>query len=267
MDYRSTRNRKGQTGLTYAASHTSTHKSAHPSSLKLEEKPNNFTRILLFQVIAAAVILSIFTGIRIINDTCFKEIQSGMRGETLAGRYVEKTTQEIINYVQDSEIFSQLLPSNASSPQGDSARWTSVFLDGSSIAPSIKEPCIRPINDTNITSYFGSRNDPFSGAPSIHNGWDMSAEEGTDVFAAWQGIVRTCSYDDIGGYYVVIEHAEQTSTYYGHLSQILVEVGQQVNAGDRIGLSGNSGKTTRPHLHFEIAQNGTPVDPALYRNA
>lgn len=266
MDHNNNRNRKGQTGLHYGDIHPSTYAQAGRSKTKTTEKQNNFTAILLIQTIAAATILSVFTVIRLISSDFYRDVSAGMDGKAFSGEYVGQVTQDAIQYMQDSETFAQLFPSPKDSAQGDSARWTSVFL-AENTTPAVFDSCVCPIAYTKITSYFGLRNDPFSQVQATHNGWDMAAEEGTAVLSAWSGTVLTCAYDEIGGNYIVIDHGDQTHTYYGHLSDILVQEGQTVTAGQTIGLSGNSGKTTGPHLHFEIAQNGEPIDPALFLNA
>lgn len=267
MDYRSARNRKGQMGLVYAEPGSWKHEKTSTEKQKCNEKHNYFTWLLLVQVVAAATILCVFTGIRLIKADIYQKTTAGLSGETIAGIDIGDAAQEVMDYVRASETFSSLFPVENVSQQGDSAHWTSVFLTESVSDISQNEPCIYPINFTKITSYFGQRKDPFSKRSSNHTGWDMAAPIGNKVYAAWSGRVQACTYDDIGGYYIVIEHEKQISTYYGHLSQILVEVGQSVAAGDCIALSGNSGKTTGPHLHFEIAHNGIPVDPALYLDA
>ena len=267
MDYRSTRNRKGQTGLTYTDSEQWKYENKPAVNRKNHEKYNYFTCLLLIQVVAVASILCVFTGIRLVNTDVHQNISAGLSSETIAGVDIGQAAQEVIDYVRTSETFTQLFPAENMSQQGDSARWTSVFLMEQSSDILQNERGVCPIDYTKITSYFGERNDPFSRKPSYHTGWDMAAPVGSNVYAAWDGTVQICTYDDVGGYYIVIEHAHHTSTYYGHLSQISVEVGQSVYAGDRIGLSGNTGKTTGPHLHFEVAHNGIPVDPARYLNA
>lgn len=264
MDYHSTRNRKGQTGLTYTGSGQWHHENTSIEKHKGCEQSNRFTRLLLIQVVAAATILCVLTVIRLVKASEYQKMNTGLSGETIAGIDIGQATQEVMDYVHTSETFSQLFPSANMSQQGGSAQWTSVFLMAPSSDSSQRERCVCPINYTKITSYFGQRDDPFSHKLSNHSGLDMAASVGSEVYAAWDGTIQACTYDDIGGYYIVIEHEQQICTYYGHLSQILVEVGQSIHAGDCIGLSGNTGKTTGPHLHFEIAQNGIPVDPILY---
>jgi murein DD-endopeptidase MepM/ murein hydrolase activator NlpD len=112
-----------------------------------------------------------------------------------------------------------------------------------------------------ITSGFGLRRHPVFGITHLHTGVDIAAVRGSPVLAAADGRVIYTGW--FGGYgkIVVIDHGEEVSTLYGHLSQWLVAVGDDVHRGQPIARIGNTGYSTGPHLHFEIRVNGTPVDP------
>lgn len=112
-----------------------------------------------------------------------------------------------------------------------------------------------------ITSRFGPRIHPIFGTPDFHTGVDFAVPEGTPVHAAASGVVSFAGERGGYGLLVVVEHRGGFSTYYGHLSKILVEVGQYVEQGQVIALSGNTGLSTGPHLHFEIRRQGRPIDP------
>ena len=119
-----------------------------------------------------------------------------------------------------------------------------------------------PIPSGAITSGFGYRPNPFTGRPSFHPGIDFRAPIGTSVKAARDGTVSASGALEIYGFYVIIDHEGEYQTLYAHLNEILVTNGLFVNAGDIIALSGNSGISTGPHLHFEIRRKGSPLDPA-----
>lgn len=107
-----------------------------------------------------------------------------------------------------------------------------------------------------ITSNFGPRRSRF------HYGIDLRVNVGDDIYAAFEGKVRVTSYDRYGyGYYVIIRHNNGLETLYGHLSQIKVVPNQNVKAGDVIGLAGNTGRSTGPHLHFETRYLGNAINP------
>jgi murein DD-endopeptidase MepM/ murein hydrolase activator NlpD len=112
-----------------------------------------------------------------------------------------------------------------------------------------------------ISSPFGPRIHPIYGIPSFHTGIDIAVPEGTPVRAAAGGVVTFSGWQEGFGLLVTIDHGNGYETYYGHLSKLLVSAGQSVSAGDVIALSGNTGLSTGPHLHFEVHYLGTPVDP------
>ena len=116
-----------------------------------------------------------------------------------------------------------------------------------------------------VTSEFGYRRDPFTGERKGHSGMDLAVPTGTSVRAALPGTVTVSTYNQGGyGYYVMIDHGNGLSTLYGHNSQLLAQVGQTVEAGDVIALSGSTGRSTGPHLHFEVRINGERTNPRSY---
>jgi len=126
-------------------------------------------------------------------------------------------------------------------------------------------PSIRPVEAGRITDKYGKRLDPFIERVKHHNGVDISAEIGTEVYAAAAGVVVAAksSYSLGQGYgrHVIIDHGYGYKTLYGHLSEVWVKEGQRIERWDVIGLVGNTGRTTGPHLHFEVHKDDTPVDP------
>ncbi len=123
---------------------------------------------------------------------------------------------------------------------------------------------IKPISGGRLSSGFGKRSAPTRGASTYHKGIDWSIPTGTSVFASSGGTVAKAGWASGYGYVVFINHADGRQTRYGHLSKVLVKSGQYVSQGDKIALSGNSGISTGPHLHFEILINGVQVNPLKY---
>lgn len=115
-----------------------------------------------------------------------------------------------------------------------------------------------------ITSRFGYRTSPFSGKTALHAGLDIAAAPGSPVYAPADGVVVFASYDESYGKLITIDYGYGVITRFGHLSQIYVQAGQKVNKWDVIGAVGNTGRSTGPHLHYEVRINGTPVDPLNY---
>ncbi len=115
-----------------------------------------------------------------------------------------------------------------------------------------------------VTSRFGSRISPFTGAPQHHAGLDIANSIGTPVIAPADGIVVKAAKEKNLGRVVVISHGYGIKTTYGHLSEASVTVGQRIKRGARIGAIGNSGRSTGPHLHYTVSLNGINVNPEKY---
>jgi len=129
-------------------------------------------------------------------------------------------------------------------------------------------PVRKPLSgQLEITSTFGYRSDPFLGRPALHSGLDMRAETGTPARATAGGKVVTAAWTGGYGNMVEIEHGNGLSTRYGHLSAIGVTDGQSVKAGDVIGRVGSTGRSTGPHLHYEVRIDDEATDPARFVKA
>ncbi|MBQ5591807.1 MAG: M23 family metallopeptidase [Clostridia bacterium] len=113
-----------------------------------------------------------------------------------------------------------------------------------------------------ITSRYGYRTNPISGKYGLHTGLDIAAAEGTGIVAAYNGVIKDTGYGTKKGKYVLMEHSDGTKTLYCHCSEILVDEGTVIRAGEVIALVGSTGWSTGPHLHFEIQnKNGWSTDP------
>ena len=123
---------------------------------------------------------------------------------------------------------------------------------------------IKPIVGGRFSSGFGRRSAPTKGASTFHKGIDWATPTGTHVFASSGGTVAKAGWGKGYGYVVYIDHPDGRQTRYGHLSKILVSVGDKVDQGQTIALSGSTGVSTGPHIHFEILIGGTQVDPLKY---
>jgi len=126
------------------------------------------------------------------------------------------------------------------------------------------EPQGRPVRKGWISSPYGYRKDPFSGKKAFHHGVDIAGKKDSDVFAVASGIVTEAGPKSGYGYLVEITHADGLVTRYGHNSRIFVKRGDLVTKGEVIGLMGSTGRSTGPHVHFEVTRNGNSVNPAKY---
>lgn len=175
----------------------------------------------------------------------FTEGQMSSLRELLSGRYDRQFARIIGSWREGGQI---LIPDGGRRPLG---------IIGWPLADSCT-----------LTSYFGYRDDPFTGEQSFHGGIDLACPEGTPVIAAADGTVTYVNAADPWGYgygyHVIVEHEKGLSTLYGHCSAVSVTSGQTVKAGEVIAYVGSTGNSTGDHLHFEVRRNGEREDPLLW---
>lgn len=131
---------------------------------------------------------------------------------------------------------------------------------GTKIPPTF----IKPVHGGRLSSGFGRRKSPTRGASTFHKGVDWAVPKGTAVYASSGGVVKKAGWGRGYGYVIYIEHPGGIETRYGHLSKILVSSGQSVKQGQKIALSGNTGISSGPHVHFEYRDHGTALNPLKY---
>ena len=128
----------------------------------------------------------------------------------------------------------------------------------------ISVPSRMPLNDARLTSDYGMRTHPVLGGRRSHNGVDLAAPTGTPVYATADGIVGRANRFGSYGLYVQIEHGAKLETRFAHMSKLAVATGQRVHKGDLIGYVGSTGRSTGPHLHYEVRIDGQAVNPIPY---
>ncbi|MEW5845338.1 MAG: M23 family metallopeptidase [Bacteroidota bacterium] len=131
-------------------------------------------------------------------------------------------------------------------------------------------PAIQPINTKDlfrVSSFYGMRRDPINGRLTMHAGIDFVGQVGTPIYATGDGIVVEAGYSFNGyGNEIIVDHGFGYRTRYAHLHKVNVKVGQRVKRAEKIGTLGSSGKSTGPHLHYEVIVRGKPVNPINYFN-
>ena len=132
---------------------------------------------------------------------------------------------------------------------------------------TLRLPLAAPVDSRLVSSAFGVRSDPFLGESAMHTGIDFVASSGSTVDATAGGTVTQAGYNGGYGNMVEIDHGGGMVTRYGHLSSIAVSVGDSVAAGDVIGRVGSTGRSTGPHLHYEVRRDGNPIDPSRFLRA
>jgi len=118
-----------------------------------------------------------------------------------------------------------------------------------------------PLRNYRITSPYGIRTNPVTGNQSMHQGIDLAAPLGTEVYAVADGVVSAAGFDAIYGNYLILRHSNNWTSLYGHLLSIDVDLRSEVKSGSLIGKVGSTGQSTGPHLHFEMRQDGRAFDP------
>ncbi|MBR1771630.1 MAG: M23 family metallopeptidase [Lachnospiraceae bacterium] len=162
-----------------------------------------------------------------------------------------------VSYLNDKEVSREILKEDVLMEA-----VPKIVERGTKIPPTY----IKPISGGRLSSGFGKRTAPTKGASTYHKGVDWAVPTGTSVYASCGGTVAKAGWGSGYGYVVYIDHEDGRQTRYGHLSKVLVKAGQTVKQGERIALSGSTGVSTGPHLHFEILIGGSQVNPLKYLN-
>lgn len=251
---------------------------------KTDKKPDTFCRIIFIQFFACAFIVALLFVVcrlggaddlkakykEIMQDNVSleqvvasaKEVAESVMKPVSAPNTVEivennneEKNEDIEKKEETTEEQKKEEDTYEKSDERTVAQVMSIFSDSDSITS--------PAHGA-ITSHFGKRTDPISGITKLHSAIDIAVNEGTRVSAAWDGIVTKAGYDDTAGNYVWMVHKNGCETLYCHCSKLLVSKGDVIRAGEYIALSGNTGYSTGPHLHFGIKKEGQMIDPLNY---
>lgn len=146
------------------------------------------------------------------------------------------------------------------------ASWESLDNGGvPTVQPTvIAIPSRMPVEGVRLSSDYGMRNHPVIGGRRAHKGVDLAGPTGTPVYATADGLVETAKNFSSYGLYVRIEHGARLETRYAHMSRLAVAAGERVKKGDIIGYIGSTGRSTGPHLHYEVRIDGEAVNPIPY---
>ena len=161
--------------------------------------------------------------------------------------------------------FSELFANWQTLETGGRVTQSGDIMAGPSIAISV--PSRMPLENAVLTSGYGMRNHPILRQRRGHKGVDLAAPTGTPVYATADGLVGMAQPFSSYGNYVQIEHGGAMQTRYAHLSSYVVHVGDNVQKGDLIGYVGSTGRSTGPHLHYEVRVGGEAVNPIPYMTA
>lgn len=180
--------------------------------------------------------------------------------------------QKSLKTVSDA-IYDEVTPENQSGESGEILKTAETLSfdyipggDGISfLSSSPLNIHTLPVLNATLTSDFGGRTDPVTGKQdATHGGIDLAAAKNSDIYAFSSGRVVSTGYNDIYGNCITLDHGNGVNSFYGHLSKITVETGDNVKTGDTVGVIGSTGKSTGTHLHFELHIDGKKVDPTPY---
>lgn len=135
------------------------------------------------------------------------------------------------------------------------------------LQPAVSIPSRMPVEGVRLSSDFGMRTHPVTGQLRGHKGVDLAGRVGTPIYATGSGVVSRASWYGSYGLYVAIEHGSKIQTRYAHMSRLNVAEGQRVEKGDVIGFIGSTGRSTGPHLHYEVRIDGEAVNPVPFMQA
>lgn len=146
------------------------------------------------------------------------------------------------------------------------AQWKNIEKRqaGLAVTPRISVPSGMPLAVARMSSDYGMREHPVLGGRRAHQGVDLAAASGTPVYATADGVVDTAEYSSSYGNLIKVDHGAQLETRFAHLSRMVVGAGQKVRKGDLIGYVGSTGRSTGPHLHYEVRVSGQAVNPMPY---
>ena len=182
-----------------------------------------------------------------------EELEQLMASQRAAIEREEKKKEEEANNKKNNSDHSQTKPTATKTPE-----------DSSTNTQATGGYCWPVPSGGRISSYFGYRTAPTEGASTFHKGIDIAIPVGNSIVATKAGTVITATYSASAGNYVAISHGDGMYSYYMHCSSLSVSEGQSVSAGQQVALSGNTGISTGPHLHFAIFTGGAYVNPLNY---
>lgn len=190
----------------------------------------------------------------------------------VGGEFIAVHDSEAANLVQETkddfaeirsildEMVNRIPITISQAKQANTLQEKKISMQKSKLEPAIVWPTLSKV----ITSSFGYRTDPFKGSSAFHSGIDIAGDIGDPVLAAQDGEVITVDQKGARGKYIVIKHSNGLETWYMHLHGMNVSTGEKVRKGQQIGMLGNTGRSTGPHLHFQVVKQNKAINPLGY---
>lgn len=243
-------------------------------------KKDYFTNVMIVQTVVCAVIIA-FLLFSAKSDGKFATAMKTEYAKLMAGDFSSEDAADAFHSVKEyaaafssgvesvsetsTESVSQAQEETQSTYIGGGAdmEFTSLdTLEGICFEPyTVDFPYGMPLDDYEVTSFFGYRISPVSGNAGIHTGIDLASGYSSPIYAFAEGKVVDASYDNSYGYYVKIAHEDNFVTIYAHCSKLCVKAGEEVKLGEKIAEVGSTGDSTGNHLHFEMRKDNIRIDP------
>ncbi len=235
--------------------------------------------ILILQTVVVVIIMLFAVGIRLFGGDVYHKISKAYHSRfddvTTVSEVIEpgnKTDSTAIEPNPGSDVVFDNTSNNESANDESIEEYdekidgevtgniTDIDLVGSKPVSSKFNSFLWPVYGT-VTSKYGLRNHPISGDYLMHNGLDIAANKGTEIIAVYDGVVEKSGYSESYGYYLLVKHSNNLETLYAHCSELKVKTGDTVKRGGMVALVGSTGRSTGPHLHFEVRVGSYRIDP------
>ncbi len=224
--------------------------------------------VFLIQIMVVTVLIVVLTVIKFTGGQLYTELKNwyilNLGGDTAISEVMEEPPKKETKENTGELTVLNDIPNLPDIPAGD----TNVILTevNTEITPQITltvktTTLLMPVNNAVISSEFGSRNNPITHNAETHKGVDLSAEKGSDIFAAESGTVVLSQKSATYGNYMIIDHGDGLKTLYAHCNKLYKSVGDTVKRGEVIAAVGSTGQSTGPHLHFEVTKEGKYINP------
>lgn len=222
---------------------------------KLKIKKNGTNGVILVQTAVCAFIIFLI----VLTGKLSPETFEMLKKEYNEIMKVDMSAQEVVQSAASAAQEVIGIKASAAEPEESDEQEREKVVDVMAQVGNSKDITV-PVHGR-ISSEYGYRTNPISGAYALHTGVDIAADKGTAIVAAYNGVVKDTGTGTKRGKYVLMKHSDGSETLYCHCSEILADEDDAIMAGEPIALVGETGWATGPHLHFEIHRDGKSVDP------
>lgn len=244
-----------------------------------KKKKDYLTRTLGFQTAICFLLFGILFGLKQGNAELFNEIENLFSSKLSEQIQIEEAKEVFKSFsnASNDNMNKQTEEETVYVPLEEPSLSAEIIAEGGADVPissekeipdnvslddyKLNQTMVLPLADGHTTSEFGVRTHPISADLGFHAGIDIAAKEGSEIYAAFDGVVKVADSDIWNGNYIKLQHDNNIMTVYCHCSKLNVKAGQKIRAGEVIGFVGSTGNSTGPHLHFELRINDISYNP------